>query len=160
MKYGILFPFLVLACISGNVCQAKAEQRINLVCELGAGEFAYLGGEYHFPALPAIPIDSVGIVCGYSFLNEDAAHVIEPAFYISGSLVQDITWRVKGSKLLVTSFEYQVSGQAWSGGLDVLWKFTSWAFVDLSLPYVAGEKGNAWTPCIGVGAIYPLWEKK
>jgi hypothetical protein len=152
----LLMLWLVGLSLTTN--SALAEPQVNLVLELGAGHFAYLGSEYHFAAWPVVPVENIGVLCGYTYLSEDAVHVVEPAVYVSGSVLENFTWRVKGGKLLVTSYEYHASGQAWTGALDVLWNFTSWTYVELSLPYVAGDQGSAWVPCIGLGMNWPLWK--
>jgi hypothetical protein len=151
-----LLIFMVgISNLSGMV---GAEKSVDAVIELGAGEAAYVGGEYHFNALPLIPVENLGILCGYTFLSEDSVHVVEPTLFVSGSVFKYGSWRVKAGKLLVTSYEYNASGQAWTVSLDLLWKFTPWAYLELSFPYIMGEQGNAWSPCVGLGIDCPLWK--
>jgi hypothetical protein len=142
-----------LSLLSIPVC---AEPMVDGVIELGGGELVYAGAQYHLPAWPWSPLETVGVLCGYTFLNEAAVHVIEPTLYVSGPLFRDLIWRARAGKMLVVSYEYSASGNVWTLGADVLWAFTPWSYVELSLPVVMGEQGSEWTPCLGVGFKWPL----
>ncbi len=159
-KITILLTFAGILLCHQVYGYGQGKKEVDFRMELGAGQFAYVGGEYHFSRLPVLPLDTVGFTLGYTFLTEDKVHVWEPSLYASTSLGGGFSCRGKIGKLRVISPEYSASGSAWTAGLDFIWQFTPVFFIDLSLPYVMGEQGNEFTPCLGLGFAYALWKEK
>lgn len=172
-KYFSIVFFILLFFINISYSTNSNDKYFYFTSELGAGHYIYAGFGYDFAKKFQFfksyqYVKSAGVLFGLTYLPEDFVYVYESSFFVTGEILNnkikfnsgnalDIDWRIKIGKIFVKSFKYNVDGNAFTMSADFLFKSFKYFFIDISLPFVKGEKGTEIAPCIGAGFEYKIF---